>query len=679
MQRRLIYILLTAFLASCHSGGTEDEGPHSYFDAIFSRADSLGSDRATEAFSLLDSAFHVFPHSGLKDLYRKYGYKLQYYYEKKNYPKALLYVDSQLYIIRDKTDQRDYGPYYYKALFDKGDIYLNEKNYPDAFQYYFKGKQAIEKTGDTCGFNIYSSRLGQVCFLQGKYRDAILYFTQNFEELTHCRQEDAFTRFVNTQGSLDNIALSYGGAGMEDSALFYYDSAAHFIQANQNAFSGTLSNKRFVETALGVVLGNEGDLWYRKGNNARAEAMLLKSIALNRQKEHAFEDAQINSGKLAGVYLADNKPDLAKSVLQDLRHTLDSVPSQSAELRWSKMQWQYYEKTGKVAEAYRYMQDYIRLKDLSGNQGDLAGMDIEGQIRHMALGYQLTLLKKEDELKTVCLVIVLLFIAMSTGIILLVWKNGKRSRQHLIQLTGLNQRISVQHEHMQKTLSALEQSQRENARLIKIMAHDLRNPIGAGSSIATLLLEEPDITGEQRQMLELIRNSSSHSLEMITDLLHANTTIEGMKKESIDLPSLLQYCLDELRFKADEKQQQIHLQAEPIILLVNREKIWRVLSNLITNAIKFSPPDKVITIDLHQEGSTVLLSIKDQGIGIPPELGEQVFDLFSESKRPGTSGEESFGLGLYISKQIVEAHGGKIWFISVAGRGTTFYVALPTD
>ncbi len=110
---------------------------------------------------------------------------------------------------------------------------------------------------------------------------------------------------------------------------------------------------------------------------------------------------------------------------------------------------------------------------------------------------------------------------------------------------------------------------------------------------------------------------------------------------------------------------------------VNREKLWRVVSNLIANAIKFSPTGAIIRVSLQEETDHVRITVEDHGIGIPQEIGSKIFDMFTEAKRVGTGGEESFGLGLAIAKQIVDAHGGKIWFDSKPGNGTTFFVELP--
>lgn len=243
----------------------------------------------------------------------------------------------------------------------------------------------------------------------------------------------------------------------------------------------------------------------------------------------------------------------------------------------------------------------------------------------------------------------------------------------------LNKRISEQNSHMQKALSSLEQSQTDNTRIMKIVAHDLRNPIGASLSLADLMLADPGRSVEDRNMLEMMKTSCGHSLELVSDLLQIHNRAEELKRESVDIQNLLHYCVELLHFKAQAKAQQIRLQAEPAVVYVSREKIWRVVSNLVTNAIKFSPAGAEIVVRLQVKPDVIIISVADNGIGIPPEMKEEIFDMFTRAKRKGTAGEHSFGLGLAISKQIVEAHKGSIWYESDPGKGTTFFVELPVN
>ncbi|HNJ59138.1 MAG TPA: ATP-binding protein, partial [Chitinophagaceae bacterium] len=111
----------------------------------------------------------------------------------------------------------------------------------------------------------------------------------------------------------------------------------------------------------------------------------------------------------------------------------------------------------------------------------------------------------------------------------------------------------------------------------------------------------------------------------------------------------------------------------------DKEKLWRVFSNLIMNAIKFSHSGKSVYIHVEKYLNEIVVNVQDEGIGIPEKYYSKVFDMFAEAKRKGTFGEQPFGIGLHICKQIVEAHNGKIWFISNEPIGTSFYVSLPIN
>jgi len=290
---------------------------------------------------------------------------------------------------------------------------------------------------------------------------------------------------------------------------------------------------------------------------------------------------------------------------------------------------------------------------------------------------QLTLLKKEDELHFLYTVLISIFSGLCIIIAFLVWRSWRRAKNNNLILRSLNKRVQERNERLQKAMTALEESQEENTKMMQIVAHDLRNPIGGITSVASMMLDEPGRNDEDRMFLELIKTSGQNSLELVSDLLQVHSRVEELKKEPLELSEMLSYCAELLRFKADAKSQRIDLDLTPTIIAANREKLWRVISNLVANAIKFSPSGATILVKLEQRPESALISVKDDGIGIPDEMKDKIFDMFTKAKRPGTAGEQPFGLGLAISRQIIEAHGGKIWFESKAGQGTTFFVELP--
>lgn len=245
------------------------------------------------------------------------------------------------------------------------------------------------------------------------------------------------------------------------------------------------------------------------------------------------------------------------------------------------------------------------------------------------------------------------------------------------KLVALNVKITAQNQGLKYAIEVLQQSQDENTRIMKRVAHDLRSPMAATVSLASLMLETSELNDENKELLALMKDTNLRALDMVEDLLNINIVFEGLKMSPVSIHSVLEYCVNMLSFKTNEKQQKIILNTVEIMLPANRQKLWRLFGNLIGNAIKFSPPGSIINVDVYKNENAVQIRIKDKGIGIPDELQGIIFDLFTEAKREGTGGEASFGLGLAISRQIVEAHHGKIWFETEQNVGTTFYIEFP--
>jgi signal transduction histidine kinase len=228
----------------------------------------------------------------------------------------------------------------------------------------------------------------------------------------------------------------------------------------------------------------------------------------------------------------------------------------------------------------------------------------------------------------------------------------------------------------------LKKSNTDRERILKVVAHDLRNPISGISRLAGTVIDDDDISPEDElQSLNLIKSASDNSLALINELLeleldHNQLTLD---KAPADINETVKHCVTLMQLIADKKNQKVQLTVLPRPLLVNMDsgRVERMINNLLSNAIKFSPAGEKIMVDLEHQGTIVLISVTDKGIGIPPEVKSELFNTFGAARRKGTAGEKSFGLGLSISKQIIEAHHGKIWMESEPGKGSVFYVELP--
>ncbi|MES1160584.1 MAG: histidine kinase dimerization/phospho-acceptor domain-containing protein, partial [Bacteroidota bacterium] len=171
---------------------------------------------------------------------------------------------------------------------------------------------------------------------------------------------------------------------------------------------------------------------------------------------------------------------------------------------------------------------------------------------------------------------------------------------HIRQLNRLNKALRAENRQTQTAINALNEDQAMYLRSLKTIAHDLRNPIGAIFSAVPLVLKQADLTEQTKTMLNLIRKSADQSLQLVGGIMNLELPMGNLKMESIDLAKLLETCVATLQFKAGEKKLSIRLDAEPITLLADHDKLWRVIINLLDNAIKFSPEGADINIKLHR-------------------------------------------------------------------------------
>ncbi len=214
--------------------------------------------------------------------------------------------------------------------------------------------------------------------------------------------------------------------------------------------------------------------------------------------------------------------------------------------------------------------------------------------------------------------------------------------------------------------------------MIRTVAHDLKNPLNATVTLVRSVSKKVE-DAEIKETLELIGSASANSLTLINDMIKTDSLkYQQITMEMNDIFRLLEYCVELMQPRADEKEQKLTLEGESAEAYINKDKMWRVITNIINNAIKFSYEKGIINVKLEKKEAKVLLSIQDEGIGIPDDLKDKIFEASPLSQRAGTAGEESYGLGLFISRKIIEEHNGRLWFESEAGKGSIFYIELPS-
>lgn len=220
--------------------------------------------------------------------------------------------------------------------------------------------------------------------------------------------------------------------------------------------------------------------------------------------------------------------------------------------------------------------------------------------------------------------------------------------------------------------------------ILGILTHDLAGPIGTINNLSALLTKETAAYTNPRvdQYVQLISKISKSSLKLIRDFLDREfleSAGAALFKKRVELIEKITLVVED--FLAMQKELNINFsctsEEESVYVEIDEDKFMQVIVNLISNSLKFTHDGGNIKIHVKDNKKHILISVADDGIGIPRKYHATLFDQFSSARRSGLKGEPSTGLGMSIIKAIVDWHKGKIWFESQENKGTTFYIQLP--
>jgi len=220
--------------------------------------------------------------------------------------------------------------------------------------------------------------------------------------------------------------------------------------------------------------------------------------------------------------------------------------------------------------------------------------------------------------------------------------------------------------------------------MISLMSHELRTPITSINGFAELLMNDETIPAESREFLSIINSESQRLSRMINTFLAVTQLEAADKQEVLKIPLKLDDVVRETlaSLLPVAKRKRIRLVEQPSSRLppvaADRSLITQVVTNLVGNAIKYSPERTTVMVSTQLEADTVRLSVEDRGYGIPPEAIDRVWEKFYRVVRDGQEkDEESTGLGLSFVREVVEQHGGTVTLESEVGRGSKFTFTLP--
>lgn len=237
-----------------------------------------------------------------------------------------------------------------------------------------------------------------------------------------------------------------------------------------------------------------------------------------------------------------------------------------------------------------------------------------------------------------------------------------------------------------RDMSPVNAANRMRANFISMVSHELRTPLNSINGFLEIVLDGHvgNLTPRQDEFLNYARASTHQLMTLVEDILFISRADTGQFKlrfDTVSLPELVAQVIHNLEAAAERAQVQLRVELPDDVPAMHADelRLQQVLSNLVNNAIKFTPPHGTVSLRAMVDRDVVRVEVSDTGEGIPIEEQERIFERFYQSDSTVSANTGGYGLGLAIAKLIVEQHAGRIWVESRPGSGSSFYVAIPVN
>lgn len=591
--------------------------------------------------------------------------------EKINYPKGQIIAYRQMAIAYMNINQYDTAKVLLKTAIDVckksdnkklessclntlGNINFDLSKNKEALSYYLAALKISEEVRDTHNIPMRLVNVGRAQMSDLNYIQAKNYFFRAIKASEGVHNSNALSF------AMYNLGRSYYETNRIDSAKIYYEKALELENASIHS-----QNKR-------EILASLAEIYEKYKNYVLADAYLNESLAVSKSSEdHKMEITCL--AKLSKLKQNQNDWQAAIRYAELCLFKADSIHVLSSMNEAYFALAQSYAGAKNFEKAYNYQ---LRYKETSDS---ILILKKSAQMQEMQTLYEVAKKETENELlrnaqaeKDKRIHIQWAIIAFISIIIVFV---GFLSAS----LYRSRKREAVVNQELQEKNALLEEINIVKDKLFSIIGHDLRAPINSLKSLLDLLTSNI-VSEEQARMLfgKLIKEVN-YTSDLLENLLQwAKSQLQGMKvnPQKIDIQEIIYKTMELLQGIADKKEIKIHNEIDTSIwAMADEEMIKTVIRNLLANALKFTPAKGVVHINSQITDNQVEITVKDNGVGMPPETLSKLFEGNITTR--GTDNEKGTGLGLLMIKDFLDKNKGSIRVQSEVGKGSTFIVTLP--
>lgn len=571
-----------------------------------------------------------------------------------------------------KSRQIGYAEGEADALNRIGNIYLSTSNITKAMEHYFESLEIRENISDSIGIAVCFNNLGIIASEFNDNKMAIEY-TQKAIKIN--------TKINYTYGISDNyinMGVYYDDLGESSKALNYYFMNLNILEEIND------------RSSLATTLNNIGEIYNNKSKFDEALSFYNRSLKIQEEINETSGIA-ISKLNLGDVYLKKGDLENANRFLYESLKISMKIGYRDIQSNCYELLAKYYNEKENFSEAFKYSKLFSETEDsIFSEQSSRRFAEMQVSFESELKDREIELLKKNELLRNLQLkkqenriIYLAISLLLISFLVFLVLRNYFLRKKNLQLIKKKNIELFYSSKKLKESEIRLKDTNESMDRFFSIIAHDLINPFHALFALTELLnSQNNDLTKEDVVKYSQLINTSARNLyNLLNNLLQWTKTQTGKletRPEIIDANSAVDSVISLLNVTAKEKYVELFsvIDANQKIYC-DKNLLLTILRNLINNAIKYSKKEGKIEVSTADEKGFIEFSVKDNGIGIPAENLEKLFDIKYSFSTKGTSNEEGTGLGLILCKEFIEIMGGKIWAEGTPDTGTTFKFTIP--